>query len=131
MDLSVRTENFASDDQSWLGSAHGTSAARSITLDVAEFTANTHYPDGYIPSGQPLAVVDGLAVPYASGGSGGTNVLAGFLLSAVRVRAGATHVHGALLDHGRVITDRLPVAFTSAGATTTGQFVFVTSTSES
>jgi hypothetical protein len=57
MDLSLRTETFGSDDQSWLGSAHGTDAARTVTLDTSAFTEALHYPDGYIRSGTPLAEI--------------------------------------------------------------------------
>ena len=56
MDLTVRSEGpWLPEDRSWLGSAHGTTATRTITLDVSAFTANTHYPNGYIPSGTVLA----------------------------------------------------------------------------
>ena len=108
MDLSIRTETFANEDQSWLGSAHGTSAARSVTLDHSAFTEGTHYPDGYFPSGIALALVDGKAVPYVSGGGSGTGVLAGFLFTTIK--ATGNDVVGALLDHGRVLVGNLPVA---------------------
>lgn len=67
MDLSVRSETFGADDQTWLGSAHGTSSARSITLDTSAFTAGTHYPDGYFKSGLPLGKItaSGLYGPFA------------------------------------------------------------------
>lgn len=67
MNLSPVTESFQSDDQSWLGSAHGTDMARSITLDVSAFTSGTHYPNGYFPSGLKLGKISasGLYGPYA------------------------------------------------------------------
>ncbi|WP_009473866.1 hypothetical protein [Rhodococcus sp. JVH1] len=57
MDLKIKTETFGQDDQSWLASAHGTDTARSINIDVATFTAGTHYPEGYLKSGLPLKKV--------------------------------------------------------------------------
>src|SRR5690349_4066809 len=60
----LRTETFGAGDQSWLGSAHGIANCRTETLDVSAFTAGTHYPNGYIPSGTPVAKVGGLLVPY-------------------------------------------------------------------
>lgn len=39
MDLSLKTESFTQDRRDWLGSAHGTDAPVSITLDVSKFTA--------------------------------------------------------------------------------------------
>ena len=54
MDLKITTESFGQDDQSWLGSEHGTNTARSINVDVSTFTPGVHYPDGYLKSGYPL-----------------------------------------------------------------------------
>lgn len=54
MDLSVKTDTIGRDDQSWLGSARGTSQAQSIALLMAAFVAGTHYPNGYLPSGLAL-----------------------------------------------------------------------------
>lgn len=67
MDLTVRSEGpWLPEDRSWLGSAHGTTATRTITLDVTAFTAGTHYPNGYIPSGMVLSeLAGGLFGPYS------------------------------------------------------------------
>lgn len=67
MDLSIRTETFQQDDQSWLGSEHGTDMGRSITLDTSAFTSGTHYPNGYFPSGLALGKITatGKYGPYA------------------------------------------------------------------
>lgn len=67
MDLTVRSEGpWLPEDRSWLGSAHGTTATRTITLDVTAFTEATHYPNGFIPSGVVLAELSsGLFGPYA------------------------------------------------------------------
>lgn len=118
MDLSLRTETFGQDDQSWLGSEHGTSSARSITLDTSAFTANTHYPDGYFKSGLPLGRITatGIYGPYDNAAADGRETLAGFLLSAVDAPAATTtDVQGALLEHGVVIESKLPVAIDAAG----------------
>ena len=67
MDITVRSEGpWLPEDRSWLASAHGTTATRTITLDVSTFTANTHYPDGFIPSGTLLSeLANGMFGPYA------------------------------------------------------------------
>ena len=44
----------------WLGSNHGIRNARTEILDISTFTAATHYPNGYIPSGMPVAKVGGV-----------------------------------------------------------------------
>lgn len=130
MDLSTRSEVFKADDQSWLGSAHGTDSARSITLDTSAFTAATHYPDGFFPSGTPLGEITatGLYGPWTDAAVDGTGVLAGFLLTPVRAPLdNAVDVQGALLDHGRVVTDNLPIAVTpsAVAADVAGRIIFV------
>lgn len=56
MDISVRSEGtWGAVDRSWLASREGTGTSRSITLDTSAFTANIHYPDGFVPSGMCLA----------------------------------------------------------------------------
>jgi hypothetical protein len=114
MDISVRTEEYQVEDRSWLGSAHGTNATRTITLDVATFSAATHYPRGYIPSGTVLGRITatGLYGPYVNTAGDGREVAAGHLFNATRVvRNGislAQHVGAPLLEHGFVVEARLP-----------------------
>lgn len=112
MNLAQTTETFGQDDQSWLGSAHGTDAARPITLDTSAFTAGTHYPNGYFPSGLVLGKITatGLYAPYADGASDGTQTAVGFLFTAVKAPSVNTiDVQGALLWHGAVIKANLPI----------------------
>lgn len=111
----LKIENFGAGDQSWLGSTHGIRNARTETLDISGFTAGTHYPNGYIPSGTAVAKVSGLLVPYASAGTGGTAVLAGFVLTDSPVN-GTVDFPVALLDHGRIKTANLPFAWTAPTA---------------
>jgi len=71
MDLSFRSETIGQGDQSWLGSRHSTDNAKSITVARAALTALTHYPDGYLKSGMPLAratsgTYSGFWVPLAA-----------------------------------------------------------------
>lgn len=121
----------------WLGSNHGIRNARTEILDISAFTAATHYPDGYIRSGQPVAKVGGMLVPYdgTEGVTTNAGVLAGFVLTDIPlgVTAGQTAVatedfNVPLLDHGRVKTGKLPVAFTApvaAAKSANTQFVFI------
>lgn len=128
MDLSVRTESHYQDNQSWLGAAHGTDAGRSITLDTSAFTAGTHYPNGFFPSGLPLGKITatGMYGPYNNGASDGTEVLAGFLLTPVKPGSPTTvDVGGVLFEHGRVVEANLPIAIDAAGrADVAGRITF-------
>jgi hypothetical protein len=113
----LTTETFGAGDQSWLGSSHGIHECRTETVDISAFTAGTHYPNGYIPSGTPVAKVGGLLVPYTSAEATttGAGVLAGFLFTDTRV-SGTADLPAPLLDHGRVKTAKVPTgtdAFTA------------------
>jgi hypothetical protein len=120
MNLTPNVEAIQQDSQAWLGSAHGTDAARSITLDTSAFTSGTHYPNGYFPSGLPLGRITatGLYGPYNNAAADGTETLVGFLLCAVDAPSVNTiDPQGALLDHGRILEARLPIAVDAAGKT--------------
>lgn len=105
----LRTESLNSGDLSWLGSAHGIRNCRTQTVNLAAFTAGTHYPNGFIPSGTPVALVSGLLVPYDSveATTTGAGVLAGHLFSDQRV-VGTGNFPAPVLDHGRVRSARVP-----------------------
>jgi hypothetical protein len=113
----MSTTTFGSGDQSWLGSSHNLRNARTVQLNVSAFTAGTHYPNGYIPSGTPLAIVGGLGVPYTSAEATttGAGVLAGHLLTDQPV-VGSNNFAAPLIDHGRVKAAKVPTgtdAFTA------------------
>lgn len=118
--LGIRSESVGAGDQSWLGSRHGTETPKSATLDPTAWTSKT--TSGVIKSGEAFALVSGLAVPYNSAGSGGTNVLAGFILTDTAVVSGAGNVTFPGVWHGRIILSKLP-STVAADATTTGLFV--------
>lgn len=128
MDLTIRTETHGQDDQSWLGSSHGTDMARSVTLDTSAFTAATHYPAGFLKSGIPLGRItaSGKFGPYNDANTDGTQTLVGFLLSPVRVPADVNvDPQGALFIHGVVVEARLPVTVDANGkADLAGRVIF-------
>lgn len=117
MDLSVRTETFGGDDQSWLGSAHGTSNARTVTLDKAKFTAGTHYPAGYIKSGTPLGQVSASKKfgPYDDTATDGRQTLVGFLLTPQSTTSGGNDIVAPLYDHGPIVEASLPFTVDANG----------------
>lgn len=125
----VKSDTIGSGDQSWLGSDHGIANGRTELLDVSTFTASTYYPNGYIPSGTAVAKVGGVLVPYDDTQSVTTNagVLAGFILTDQPV-IGTNDFAVSVLDHGRVITAKLPQTVTIPGAAAklaSTQFVFI------
>ena len=121
MILAQTTESFGSDDQSWLGSAHGTDATETISLDTSLFVQATHYPDGYFKSGIPLGAITatpGKYGPYDNAAADGRQTLVGFLFAAVKAPSVNTiDPSAAMLTHGKVRESRLPVAVDAAGKT--------------
>ncbi len=111
MDISLQpTEVWTAENRSWVGSAHGTDVTQTITLKNSLFTAGTHYPDGYVPSGIVLGRVtaSGLYGPYDDAASDGRQVAVGFLYSSVKMRASGPDVGAAIHWHGIVIAAKLP-----------------------
>ncbi|MCW2543386.1 MAG: VWBp37 [Frankiales bacterium] len=129
MDIAPVTTSYALDDLSWLASQHGVEAAESITLLKSAFTANTHYPDGFLKSGLPLGKINasGKYGPYNDAASDGTETLVGFLYGGVEVvSGGGANLGGALLTHCKVRESRLPIAVNSNGkADVAGRIRFV------
>ncbi len=113
----LKTETVGTGDQSWLGSSHGIRNCRTEFLDISAFAAGTHYPNGYIPSGTPVAKVAGVLVPYTSAEATttGAGVLAGHVFTD-QVVVGTADFAVPVLDHGRVKTAKVPAgsdAFTA------------------
>lgn len=131
MDLSLKVESFTQDRRDWLGSAHGTDAPVSVTLDVSKFTKATHYPDGYIKSGFPLGKITtgGKYGPYDDTATDGRQTLAGFLFTAQDVDArkvASTSVVGSMLIHCFIREAKLPVPVDANGkADVAGRVIFV------
>lgn len=109
------TETFPpAEDQSWLGSAHGTNTADTITLDKVLCLAA--FPTGIVPSGVALGKVTatGRYAPYADANVDGTGTALGLLFQTVDFRgttAGTTQDSpAALFWHGEVVTAKLPAS---------------------
>lgn len=133
-----RTESeIVTGNMEWLGSGHALRNARTEILDISTFTPATHYPNGYIPSGMPVAKVGGVLVPYdaTEGTVTGAGILAGFVLTDVPlyVAPGATapateDQNVPLMDHGRVKVGKLPITFvkpTAAAKSSATTIVFI------
>jgi hypothetical protein len=105
----LSTETIGTGDQSWLDSDHGLFNARTDLLDISTFTSGTHYPNGYIPSGTPVAKVSGVLVPYTSaeGTTTGAGVLWGHILTDQKV-VGTNDFAVPVFQHGRVKTAKVP-----------------------
>lgn len=112
MENGVISTSYQVEQRGWLASGHGTEpgATPSVTLNISLFTAATHYPNGYIPSGTVLGKVTatGLYGPYDDAAVDGRNTAVGILFDSENVRTGQTQATSAILVHGFVEKARLP-----------------------
>lgn len=113
-DISLQTTTYQVADRRWLLSPHGTDYTPGVTLDVSKFTAGTHYPNGYIPSGTVVGRVTatGKVGPYDDAASDGRQTAVGILFADCRVTRSngttATNVGTGVLVHGIVSVAKLP-----------------------
>ena len=123
-DISVTSTSYQVEDRSWMLSQWGQGPGEnpSVVLDVSAFTANTHYPNGYIPSGTPLGKItaastdDKIVVgPYDGAAADGRETCYGLLHSSVKVPASGADPGGAVVRAGFIRESRLPVAIDAAG----------------
>lgn len=126
-DISVETTgSFQTDDRQWLlfeavGHQQPVATDHGV-LNFALFTANTHYPNGYLPSGILLGRVTsgGRLGPYDNAASDGRQTAVGLLYNATRVPAStSTKVAAAVVDAFAVVdVTKLP---TGNGLDTAGR----------
>jgi hypothetical protein len=115
-DITVSSTDYLPADRPWLlFEAVGHQAPTSTDFGVinfALFDQDTHYPDGFIPSGVALARVTtgGALGPYDNSAGDGRGSPVGFLYNAIAVPADtARKVAVALVDCFAVISEsRLP-----------------------
>ena len=124
-DISVHRDVYQVEKRSWyLGHPDYPGFLQSVTLDVSAFNA-VHYPNGYIPSGTILAILDagGKAVPYLDAGTGGAGVAKGILWSATKIPnlADPTKDVGAAMLVAFAPVSQAKLPFTSS--TTQGGFI--------
>lgn len=111
--LGIKRESFTPpEDQSWLGSAHGTANADPITLDGDNLV--TVFTDGVVPSGLFLGQVTATTLyrKYVDANSDGTQTAKGLLLATKDLGGTSAATVGptpaALYWHGEVIEAKLP-----------------------
>lgn len=89
-DISMQTTSYQVGNRQWLLSEPDVKF--NETLDISKFTAGTHYPNGFIPSGTAVGRVTatGLLGPYSDAASDGTQTCVGLTYGDAR----AVHQNG-------------------------------------
>jgi hypothetical protein len=123
----LRTESFGSGDQRWIGSPHGLYDTLTVTIDISAFTAGTHYPNGYMPSGTRLNIADpDVVIPFVDGAGAKLAFLYTDQQVVPATGVGAKDFAAPALAHGTIKIARLPgAAFTPPTTAPAYAFVFV------
>lgn len=130
MNLSIKKTTYGpSENQEWLGSAHGTQEMDSITLDTALCVAK--FADGLVPSGIPLKrQASGRYAPAVTAEVADYHLFTTVDLTAGGAVAGvAPNTPASGMWHGEIIVSKVPTyaGITSAvvANTSSGQFRYV------
>lgn len=116
----LKTVTYGSGDYSWLLNTDGLDYAVTGVLDVSTFTANTHFPNGYFPSGTPVRIDDRDVIrPWADV----SGAVLGFLKGDVKTD-GVEDANCAVVSRGQIKTANLPVAFTVPTTAVQPRFFF-------
>lgn len=109
--IGVTSTSYQVEKRDWLLSLAGVMSGQTptATLDVSAFTAGTHYPNGYIPSGTAVSkLASGLWGPFNAAEASGEH---GLIISSTKVPnpADTTQdvgvglvVTGASIDHNKL-----------------------------
>ena len=116
----LKTTTYGTGDYSWMLNTDGLDEAISCVIDVSTFTAGTHYPNGYFPSGLPVRVDDRDVVrPWAD--VAGARL--GFLKGDWKTD-GVEDIDASAVVRGNIKTARLPIALTVPTTAPQVQFAF-------
>lgn len=116
----LKTTQYGTGDYTWMVNTDGLDEAVTGVADISDFTANTHFPNGFLASGTPVRVdnLDDIR-PWAD--------VAGARLGFVKgdfKTDGVEDVNVAVVLRGNIKTGRLPVAFTVPTTAAQPQFAF-------
>lgn len=116
----LKTTQYGSGDFTWLLNTDGLDEAITAVAPIAGFTAGTHYPNGYLPSGLPVRVdARGNVRPWAD--AAGARL--GFLKGDHKV-TGDAKINISFVARGNIKTAKLPIAFTVPSTELQPQFAF-------
>ena len=109
----LKTKTYGTGDYSWMLNTDGLDEAITGVLDVSTFTANTHFPDGYFPSGLPVNVADRDVIKPWTDTAG---AVLGFLKGDHKTD-GVEDVNCAVVVRGNIKTAKVPLAGFAVPAT--------------
>jgi hypothetical protein len=116
----LKTTTYGTGDYSWLLNTDGLDEAVTGVIDVSTFTAGTHFPNGYFPSGLPVRIDDRDVIrPWADV----SGARLGFLKGDWKTD-GVEDVNCAVVVRGNIKTAKLPIALTVPTTAPQAQFAY-------
>lgn len=116
-DITVTGADYSTESRTWVDADPGEWTRRSVTLDLAAFDRATHYPNGYIPSGIPLAPTTAAGATPVLYGPATDGKAEGFLWNSTTVKTGVARVGAPLFEFGLIRENKLPLALPAAAKT--------------
>ena len=113
-EMSLQSTTYSTDDQKWLHNpADSLRDVVTTALDLSKFTANTHYPNGFIRSGMLLGRIvptdPWTCGPYDDTATDGRQALVGLLAFSVPVSNPTAKVNATMVVRGSIHTLWLPI----------------------
>lgn len=116
----LKTTQYGTGDYTWMRNLDGLDEALTGQIDISDFTAGTHFPNGFLPSGLPLRVDDLDDIrPWAD--VAGAKL--GFLKGDYKTD-GVEDVNVAFIPRGNIKIAKLPIAFAIPATAAQPQFFF-------
>ena len=116
----LKTTSYGTGDFSWMRNTDGLDEAITGVVDISDFTKNTHYPDGYLPSGLPVRIDDLDDIRPWEDTAG---AVLGFLKGDFKTD-GVEDVNVAVVARGNIKVARLPISFTVPTTAAQPRFFF-------
>lgn len=107
MTIATKTETYGGGDYRWLADSRALEHPKSGTVDISTFTAGTHYPDGYLPSGTPVTFDSGSGMYEPATASDTADGLAGFVAHDLTVHGG-NDLPFAVVTDATIVAEHLP-----------------------
>ena len=116
----LKTTTYGTGDYSWMLNTDGLDESVTGVVDISDFTAGTHFPNGFLPSGTPVRIDDRDDIrPWADV----SGARLGFLKGDWKTD-GVEDVNVSVVVRGNIKTAKLPIALTVPTTAPQPQFAF-------
>ena len=116
----LKTTSYGTGDFSWMRNTDGLDEAITGVIDISDFTANTHFPNGFLPSGLPVRIDDLDDIrPWAD--VAGAKL--GFLKGDWKTD-GVEDLNVAVITRGNITIANLPIVFTEPATAVQPRYFF-------